>query len=183
MWPWWEKKKRFGFVIAFWNLNLFFRDSFIFKVLFLTERKKISLPTSAILCLWLRHLPSLENTMLHLLEKLISSERNSLRRIECFMKDSLLVCAVFEEEKNPWGRCCIFFLLISKRGKCKQTSSWHLLKSSSIYILFLKYLMSGAFLLVLKVGQRNSLAVQWLGLGAFTASGLDSAPGWGTKVM
>lgn len=52
--------------------------------------KKISLPTSAILCLWLRHLPSLENTMLHLLEKLISSERNSLRRIECFMKDSLL---------------------------------------------------------------------------------------------
>ena len=43
--------------------------------------------------------------------------------------------------------------------------------------------MSGAFLLVLKVGQRNSLAVQWLGLGAFTASGLDSAPGWGTKVM
>lgn len=52
--------------------------------------KKISLPTSAILCLWLRHLPSLENTMLHLLEKLISSERNSLRRIKCFMKDSLL---------------------------------------------------------------------------------------------
>ena len=95
------KKKRFGFVIAFWNLNLFFRDSFIFKVLFLTERKKISLPTSAILCLWLRHLPSLENTMLHLLEKLISSERNSLRRIKCFMKDSLLVCAGFEEEKNP----------------------------------------------------------------------------------
>uniref|UniRef100_A0A8B9X383 Fanconi anemia group C protein homolog n=1 Tax=Bos mutus grunniens TaxID=30521 RepID=A0A8B9X383_BOSMU len=54
------------------------------------RRKKISLPTSAILCLWLRHLPSLENTMLHLLEKLISSERNSLRRIKCFMKDSLL---------------------------------------------------------------------------------------------
>lgn len=52
--------------------------------------KKISLPTSAILCLWLRHLPSLENTMLHLFEKLISSERNSLRRIECFMKESLL---------------------------------------------------------------------------------------------
>ncbi|XP_043783096.1 Fanconi anemia group C protein isoform X1 [Cervus elaphus] len=52
--------------------------------------KKISLPKSAILCLWLRHLPSLENTTLHLFEKLISSERNSLRRIECFMKDSLL---------------------------------------------------------------------------------------------
>ncbi|XP_042098987.1 Fanconi anemia group C protein isoform X2 [Ovis aries] len=54
------------------------------------RRKKISLPTSAILCLWLRHLPSLENTMLHLFEKLISSERNSLRRIGCFMKESLL---------------------------------------------------------------------------------------------
>ncbi|KAB0351784.1 hypothetical protein FD754_016641 [Muntiacus muntjak] len=51
---------------------------------------KISLPKSAILCLWLRHLPSLENTTLHLFEKLISSERYSLRRIECFMKDSLL---------------------------------------------------------------------------------------------
>ncbi|XP_026949954.1 Fanconi anemia group C protein [Sagmatias obliquidens] len=55
--------------------------------------KKISLPASAILCLWLRHLPSLENTMLHLFEKLISSERNFLRRIECFMKDSLLPAA------------------------------------------------------------------------------------------
>ncbi|XP_074186349.1 Fanconi anemia group C protein isoform X4 [Rhinolophus sinicus] len=52
--------------------------------------KKISLPKSAIVCLWLRHLPSLEKAVLHLFEKLISSERNSLRRIECFMKDSLL---------------------------------------------------------------------------------------------
>lgn len=52
--------------------------------------KKISLPASAILCLWLRHLPSLENTMLHLFEKLVFSERNFLRRIECFMKDLLL---------------------------------------------------------------------------------------------
>ncbi|XP_057404917.1 Fanconi anemia group C protein isoform X2 [Balaenoptera acutorostrata] len=55
--------------------------------------KKISLPTSAILCLWLRHLPSLENTMLRLFEKLMSSERNFLKRIECFMKDSLLPAA------------------------------------------------------------------------------------------
>uniref|UniRef100_A0A2R9BJE1 Fanconi anemia group C protein homolog n=1 Tax=Pan paniscus TaxID=9597 RepID=A0A2R9BJE1_PANPA len=52
--------------------------------------KKISLPMSAVVCLWLRHLPSLEKAMLHLFEKLISSERNCLRRIECFMKDSLL---------------------------------------------------------------------------------------------
>ncbi|XP_069332405.1 Fanconi anemia group C protein [Eulemur rufifrons] len=53
-------------------------------------QKKISLPTSAIVCLWLRHLPSLEKAMLHLFEQLISSERNCLRRIECFIKDSSL---------------------------------------------------------------------------------------------
>ena len=28
----------------------------------------------------------------------------------------------------------------------------------------------------------NSLAVQWLGLGAFTAEGPGSIPGWGTKI-
>ena len=28
----------------------------------------------------------------------------------------------------------------------------------------------------------NSLAVQWSGLGAFTAEGLGSIPGWGTKI-
>nr|XP_045360556.1 Fanconi anemia group C protein isoform X3 [Camelus bactrianus] len=54
------------------------------------SRKKICLPVSAVLCLWLRHLPSLEKAVLHLFEKLVSSERNCLRRIECFMKDSLL---------------------------------------------------------------------------------------------
>ncbi|XP_063492289.1 Fanconi anemia group C protein isoform X2 [Symphalangus syndactylus] len=53
--------------------------------------KKISLPMSAVVCLWLRHLPSLEKAMLHLFEKLISSERNCLRRIECFIKDSSLL--------------------------------------------------------------------------------------------
>ncbi|XP_058157540.1 Fanconi anemia group C protein [Dasypus novemcinctus] len=52
--------------------------------------KKISLPTSAVFCLWLRHLPSLEKATLHLFEKLVSSERCFLRRIECFIKDSLL---------------------------------------------------------------------------------------------
>ncbi|XP_077822679.1 Fanconi anemia group C protein isoform X4 [Macaca mulatta] len=54
------------------------------------RRKKISLPMSAVVCLWLRHLPSLEKAMLHLFEKLISSESNCLRRIECFIKDSSL---------------------------------------------------------------------------------------------
>ncbi|KAM7094227.1 Fanconi anemia group C protein isoform 2-T9 [Molossus nigricans] len=52
--------------------------------------KKTALSKSAITCLWLRHLPSLEKTMLHLFEKLIFSEKNSLRRIKDFMKDSLL---------------------------------------------------------------------------------------------
>ncbi|KFO28473.1 Fanconi anemia group C protein [Fukomys damarensis] len=52
--------------------------------------KKISLPTPAVVSLWLRHLPSLEKAMLHLFAKLIPSERNCLRRIECFIKDSLL---------------------------------------------------------------------------------------------
>ncbi|XP_054583358.1 Fanconi anemia group C protein [Eptesicus fuscus] len=52
--------------------------------------KKISLPKSAVICLWLRHLPSLEKATLHLFEELIFSERNSLRRTECFMKESLL---------------------------------------------------------------------------------------------
>ena len=28
----------------------------------------------------------------------------------------------------------------------------------------------------------NSLAVQWLGLGAFTAGAQGSIPGWGTKI-
>uniref|UniRef100_A0A2I3H741 FA complementation group C n=1 Tax=Nomascus leucogenys TaxID=61853 RepID=A0A2I3H741_NOMLE len=58
--------------------------------IFLVILKKISLPMSAVVCLWLRHLPSLEKAMLHLFEKLISSERNCLRRIECFIKDSSL---------------------------------------------------------------------------------------------
>ena len=29
----------------------------------------------------------------------------------------------------------------------------------------------------------NSLAVQWLGLGTFTAEGPGSIPGWGTKIL
>ncbi|KAM5227758.1 Fanconi anemia group C protein [Ctenodactylus gundi] len=52
--------------------------------------KKISLPTLAVVSLWLRHLPSLETAILHLFEKLFSCERSCLRRIECFIKDSLL---------------------------------------------------------------------------------------------
>ena len=29
----------------------------------------------------------------------------------------------------------------------------------------------------------NSPAVQWLGFHAFTADGMDSIPGWGTKIL
>ena len=29
----------------------------------------------------------------------------------------------------------------------------------------------------------NSLEVQWSGLHAFTAKGLNSVPGWGTKIL
>lgn len=52
--------------------------------------KKISLSTSAVVCLWLRHLPSLEKAILRLFEKLLSREGNCLREIECFIKESLL---------------------------------------------------------------------------------------------
>lgn len=55
--------------------------------------KKISLSTSAVVCLWLRHLPSLEKAILRLFEKLLSREGNCLREIECFIKESLLVRA------------------------------------------------------------------------------------------
>ncbi|XP_073908674.1 Fanconi anemia group C protein isoform X3 [Castor canadensis] len=52
--------------------------------------RKISLPMSAIISLWLRHLPSLEKAMVHLFEKLISSERNCLRRTESYIQASWL---------------------------------------------------------------------------------------------
>ncbi|XP_075405908.1 Fanconi anemia group C protein isoform X2 [Tenrec ecaudatus] len=52
--------------------------------------KKIHLPAAAIICLWLRHLPSCERAALHLVEKLISSDTSTLQRVECCLKDSLL---------------------------------------------------------------------------------------------
>ena len=36
---------------------------------------------------------------------------------------------------------------------------------------------------MLKIKAGNSLAVQWLGLGTFTAEGLGSFPGWGNKIL
>ncbi|XP_034366887.1 Fanconi anemia group C protein isoform X3 [Arvicanthis niloticus] len=54
------------------------------------SRKKIVLPMSSVVSLWFRHLPSLEKATLHLFEKLFSSKRNSLRKMECCIKESLL---------------------------------------------------------------------------------------------
>ncbi|NWT05105.1 FANCC protein, partial [Mionectes macconnelli] len=53
-------------------------------------KKKISLPESAVFSLWLRHLPSLEKATLHLLDRLVSIQLNSLEEVACVIKDSLL---------------------------------------------------------------------------------------------
>ncbi|XP_072453027.1 Fanconi anemia group C protein isoform X2 [Notamacropus eugenii] len=53
-------------------------------------QKKIVLSESAVLCLWLRHLPSLEKATLHLFENLLSRQRNFPEEVECFIRDSLL---------------------------------------------------------------------------------------------
>ncbi|NXY74545.1 FANCC protein, partial [Glareola pratincola] len=53
-------------------------------------KKKISLPESAVVSLWLRHLPSLEKATLHLLDQLVSIQLNSLEEVACVIKDSLL---------------------------------------------------------------------------------------------
>ncbi|XP_075787921.1 Fanconi anemia group C protein isoform X1 [Pelodiscus sinensis] len=53
-------------------------------------KKKIALSESAIISLWLRHLPSLEKATLHLFERLISTKTSSLEEVACIVKDSLL---------------------------------------------------------------------------------------------
>ncbi|NXC51207.1 FANCC protein, partial [Penelope pileata] len=53
-------------------------------------KKKISLSESAIFSLWLRHLPSLENATLNLLDQLASRQINSLEEVACVIKDSFL---------------------------------------------------------------------------------------------
>ena len=49
---------------------------------------------------------------------------------------------------------------------------------------FIQYVLSCVWLLSLLKSYcfGNSLAVQWLGLGDFTAEGVGSIPGWGTKI-
>ncbi|XP_069481809.1 Fanconi anemia group C protein isoform X2 [Ambystoma mexicanum] len=53
-------------------------------------QKKIALSESAVLVLWLRHLPSLEAAALHLIESLLSSEGRSLEEMEHIIDASLL---------------------------------------------------------------------------------------------
>ncbi|KAH0628210.1 hypothetical protein JD844_009072, partial [Phrynosoma platyrhinos] len=53
-------------------------------------QKKISLSESAVLQLWLRHLPSLEKAVLQMLENLISSQPCSMQEMAYQIKDSLL---------------------------------------------------------------------------------------------
>uniref|UniRef100_A0A8C0GDS5 FA complementation group C n=1 Tax=Chelonoidis abingdonii TaxID=106734 RepID=A0A8C0GDS5_CHEAB len=53
-------------------------------------KKKIALSESAILSLWLRHLPSLEKATLHLFARLISTQTSSLEEVACIIKESLL---------------------------------------------------------------------------------------------
>lgn len=53
-------------------------------------QKKIVLPESAVLGLWLRHLPSLEKATLHLIKSLLSTKGASLDEMEPILEDSML---------------------------------------------------------------------------------------------
>lgn len=78
--------------------------SYLKWCLFLAERKKICLHRPAVLCLWLRHLPSLEEAVLRLLEKFLSRERdNCLQGIESLLEESLLVRAGLGGNKSLQG--------------------------------------------------------------------------------
>ncbi|XP_063769820.1 Fanconi anemia group C protein [Pseudophryne corroboree] len=54
------------------------------------QRKKIVLSESAVLSLWLRHLPSLEKAVLDLFQTLIALQSKSLNEMEQIIKDSFL---------------------------------------------------------------------------------------------
>ncbi|KAG8595959.1 hypothetical protein GDO81_001688, partial [Engystomops pustulosus] len=64
------------------------------------QKKKIVLSESAVLSLWLRHLPSLEKAVLDLLQRLIALQSKPFREMEQMIKDSYLPQAAC----NP----CIF---------------------------------------------------------------------------
>ncbi|KAM4807985.1 Fanconi anemia group C protein [Rhinophrynus dorsalis] len=65
-------------------------DHFLDSVNDAILRKKIVLSDSAVLSLWLRHLPSLEKAVLDLFQRLIAIQSKSLREIEEIIKDSFL---------------------------------------------------------------------------------------------
>ncbi|XP_073527077.1 Fanconi anemia group C protein isoform X1 [Phyllobates terribilis] len=54
------------------------------------QRKKIALSESAVLSLWLRHLPSLEKAVLGLFQRLIALQSKSFTEMEQIIKDSYL---------------------------------------------------------------------------------------------
>ncbi|KAM4051714.1 Fanconi anemia group C protein isoform 2-T3 [Anomaloglossus baeobatrachus] len=57
------------------------------------QRKKIALSESAVLSLWLRHLPSLEKAALDLFQRLIALQSKSFTEMEQIIKDSYLPAA------------------------------------------------------------------------------------------
>ncbi|XP_029473420.1 Fanconi anemia group C protein isoform X2 [Rhinatrema bivittatum] len=77
-----------------WGLQEVLSVQFLEAVNEALLQKKIDLSKSAVLCLWLRHLPSLEKAALHLFERLISLQDQSLGDMECIIKDSLLLQTV-----------------------------------------------------------------------------------------
>ncbi|XP_040272926.1 Fanconi anemia group C protein isoform X1 [Bufo bufo] len=65
-------------------------SQFLYAVNDAIQKKKIVLSESAVLSLWLRHLPSLENAVLDLLQRLIALQSKSFREMEQIIKDSYL---------------------------------------------------------------------------------------------
>ncbi|KAM3938760.1 Fanconi anemia group C protein isoform 2-T2 [Leptodactylus fuscus] len=63
---------------------------FLYAVNDAIQKKKIALSESAVLSLWLRHLPSLEKAVLDVLQRLIALQSKSFREMEQIIKDSYL---------------------------------------------------------------------------------------------
>ncbi|XP_018106831.1 FA complementation group C L homeolog isoform X3 [Xenopus laevis] len=66
-------------------------DEFLDRINNAILRKKILLSESAVLSLWLRHLPSLERAVLDLFQRLIAIQSKSLKEMEQIINDSVLV--------------------------------------------------------------------------------------------
>ncbi|NP_001165340.1 FA complementation group C L homeolog [Xenopus laevis] len=68
-------------------------DEFLDRINNAILRKKILLSESAVLSLWLRHLPSLERAVLDLFQRLIAIQSKSLKEMEQIINDSVLAQA------------------------------------------------------------------------------------------